>query len=127
MFIEGILIAGGFDNATRNDVELFVPSIGTSKTCSLMSLSDVGVDATLNIDNNKPVICKGWTCEVFTGGKWSAYTFPLKTRRQYHQSWFSKDGLVLIGGYYGPTSTEIVPIGGGPSEFGFSLQYNSRY
>ena len=84
-------------------------------------------EATLNIDNNKPVICNFQSCEMFTGGKWSDYSNPLKTRRWLHQSWFSKDGLVLIGGYNGPTSTEIVPIGGGPSVLGFSLQYNSRY
>ena len=99
MFIEGILIASGFDNGTRYDVELFLPSTGTSKTCSLMSLAVVdGRDATLNIDDNKPVICNLWSCEVFTGGQWSDYSNPLKTRRRFHQTWFSKDGLVLIRG-----------------------------
>ena len=92
-----------------------------------MSLTDGSSHPTLNTDDNKPVICNLRTCQVFSGGKWSDYSNPLKIRRRYGESWFSKEGLILIERYFGMTTTEKIPIGGGTSEWGFNLKYNVRY
>jgi hypothetical protein len=74
---------------------------------------------TLNIDENKPVICNYRKCERFSDGKWSEYSKPLKISREASESWFSKEGLIFIGGNYGLNTNEIIPNGGGTSEWGF--------
>ena len=128
-FIAGILTAGGYSNGQHVlDVELFIPTTGISKTCNNMVLTQGRYGPTLDSVDKKPVLCGGGfgtntntrqTCTVFADGAWEDYA-TLQGYRQYHTSWVSPGGLMLMGGWSGDT-TEIVPSGGGQSVQGFNL------
>jgi len=110
-------MAGGYGGGRLTSTEVFIPDTG--KTCSLPDLPEGKYDfITMDTLGNTPVICGAYdtytACLQFTpaGGVWTNYTTTLK-RRDSHSSWVSSAGLVLMGGYYSATTTEIVPSGGG--------------
>ena len=93
-----------------------------------MTLTDPIRSHTINIIDNKPVICGGLysntaTCIIFKGGKWEEYS-KLAPGREGQSSWLaSNNDIVLLGGDIGDAkSTSIVPNGGGQSVEGFDLK-----
>jgi len=132
--IDGILVAGGLISGSSSftDVELFIPSTGTSKTCNLMALPEGRTGLTIDTIDNKPVVCGGAgspkiSCIIFEGGSWSNYANPLMFGRWHHSSWISPGGLMLFGGYFSGTTTETVPYVGGKSLEGYTLQSDTRW
>ena len=66
------------------------------------------------------------SCIKFEDGSWTTLTDNLVERRDDHSSWVSPDGdILLIGGDYSPTTTEIV-YQNGTSSRSFDLKYNTR-
>ena len=129
-FYIGILISGGTsDGVEQKDLEVFVPSTGTSRSCSLMPLPNSRSRHTLDIIQSKPVICGGGTtpksCIWFTNGNWSDYYNPLIYGRNEPTSWVSTNGLVLMGGWHSPSTTEILP-GDDFSREGFKLKHPTK-
>ena len=46
--------------------------------------------------------------------------------REYHSSWQSPAGLVLIGGYWSGTTTELLSSSDSSSSYNFTLEYDTR-
>ena len=127
----GILISGGStDGEHHDDVELFTPATGTTKTCSQMTLPSPRSRHTINTVNNKPVICGGEgnsrSCIEFSDGSWSDYYSPLIYGRTEATSWVTAQGLVLMGGWGSLKTTEIL-TGVGSSREEFGLKFNTAY
>jgi len=128
---EGILIAGGYRWDPLRSTEVFIPDTG--KTCSLPDLPKENYGHTLDTLGNTPVICGGYgdgganlySCLQLTatsaGGIWTNYA-TTRWGRHEHSSWVSSAGLVLMGGEYSGTTTEIVPSGGA----NFTLVQNTK-
>ena len=96
-----------------------------------MSLPSPRARHTLDIIQRKPVICAGnaglkASCTIFRGGNWSDYFSPLKHGRDEPTSWVSSNGLVIMGGWSSPTTTEILP-GDDFSREGFKLKHPTKY
>ena len=77
------------------------------------------------------VICGGYyasatTCLSFSSGQW-IISHILAEGRDAHSSWQTEQGLVLMGGYDSPISSEVVPRAGEQGGPGFAMQYDTRY
>ena len=59
------------------------------------------------------------------GDGWKDFSSTLKDSRLAHSQWNSPDGVVLLGGYFSGSSTELVKSGGSISQF--TLKYNIRF
>ena len=64
------------------------------------------------------------SCLTFKDGTWQQ-THTLGTRRQHHLSWASPQGVLLIGGDYGGTTTELLNDNGSTTP-SFSLNYDTE-
>ena len=61
-----------------------------------------------------------------TTGQWTK-THSLSERRDGHSSWRREDGTILLmGGDYSPTTTELVSESSGVSTPGFTLKYETQ-
>ena len=109
-------MTGGKD---LSSVEVYHP--GTNTSCTLPSL---------------PEKINGHTQDGFTqcggeGSLQSCYTLWTKTnslseKREGHSSWRREDGkILLIGGDYNKTTTELVSDSSGVSTPGFTLKYST--
>ena len=68
----------------------------------------------------------GRSCIKFEAGSWTTLTDNLVVERYFHSSWVTPDGdILLIGGGYSPTTTEIV-YQNGTSIRSFDLKYDTR-
>ena len=93
--------------------EFFFPTSGS--TCSLPSMKTARYWHTLDQLGDGPVLACGGegalkSCEKFNGTSWSEHSTLVHSRRD-HTSFAGQHGLLLLGGYYSRTTTEIV--GGG--------------
>ena len=81
---------------------------------------------------NGLLICGGSSvtrenCMTLTDGQWTQ-SHTLLYDRYYHTSWALGDGrVVLMGGYYSETTTEIISPDSATSTEGFTLKYETRY
>ena len=65
------------------------------------------------------------SCIKFEAGSWTTLTDNLVEERRLHSSWVSPDGdILLIGGYYSRTTTEIISQNGISSR-SFDLKYDT--
>ena len=55
--------------------------------------------------------CSETTCEKFENGNW-VQAFTLTTRRSYHVSWKTENGILLMGGNSSPETTDLLEEGG---------------
>ena len=124
----GILMSGGYDNAGRTSVEVFVPSTGQS--CSLPSLPDRGryghtMDSLLICGSGHEATAAR-NCLSFSSGQWVT-SHTLVEKRSFQTSWKTDQGLVLMGSLVGETgyTSEIVPMAGEQGELSFAMQYES--
>ena len=114
---------GGGDGRAYTSVEVFVPETGQS--CSFPSLPYNLVEHTMN----GLLICGGGdivfskNCLSFSSGNWTP-SYTLVKERTRHSSWVTEQGLVIIGGPYSPTTTEIV--GGEVEGLAFTLDYETE-
>ena len=104
MNLLGILVAGGtVGHDMITDVEIFLPSTESSKTCSQMSINGGRQGPTLDTIDKEAVICGGnpddypsqiaTSCQAFRGGDWTHYASLLSDRLG-HTTWVSPHGLV---------------------------------
>ena len=62
--------------------------------------------------------------DITFSGQWSN-TYNLTEEREFHSSWDTKQGLVLMGGVYSLTTSEIVPTDGGQGGPAFDMKYQT--
>ena len=118
-------MTGGYNDDYLSSVEVYVPSTDTS--CSLPSLPV----ATYAHSQDGLLLCGGAgdnsrQCHTFhsDSGEWRVKTHNLSEERYGHSSWQREDGtLLLMGGYWSTTTTEIVSDSSAVSTPGFSLNY----
>ena len=117
-------MTGGYDAATSAEV-LFTNG---SSICELPQMSQSkryhtqsGLTACggADIDTRR-------NCIKFEAGSWTTLTDNLVEKRYRHSSWINPDGdILLIGGQYSLTTTEIV-YQNGTSIRSFDLKYDTR-
>ena len=104
-------------------MEVFYPT-ADKLSCVLPSLPDQRVGHTMD----SLEICGGYstrtTCITFTSGQWVT-SHALTEERVYHTSWSTQDGIVLMGGYDSPRTTEIITEGEYEGVPGFDLQHDT--
>ena len=105
-------------------MEVFYPT-GDKQSCVLPSLPDNRGGHTMDTLE----ICGGdytrTTCITFTSGQWVT-SHALTVRRYDHTSWSTEAGIVLMGGYYSPSNTELLTEGEYDGVPGFDMQYNTE-
>ena len=118
-----ILITGGFGLSA---VEVLSPS-GVPHSCSVPPLPAWRGDHT----QDGLVACGGdntafrTSCATLTGEGWQE-SHQLQERRDDHSSWRSPAGLLLMGGWDSPTSTEILSVTDSTSTPSFTLAYDTE-
>ena len=65
------------------------------------------------------------SCMKLTSSGWVTVTEQLIKDRKHHVSWLVDDGVILLGGMKGPSTTEIVRWDG-TNEALFTLEYGSK-
>ena len=115
-------MTGGVGTETSAEV-LFTNG---SSICELPQLSQSKTEHT----QSGLTACGGYdtrrNCIKFEAGSWITLTDNLVEERDIHSSWVSPDGdILLIGGVYSLTTTEIV-YQNGTSIRSFDLKYDTR-
>ena len=122
-----LIITGGWRSRSRlSSVEVYHP--GTNTSCTLPSLPE-GISSH---SQDGLVLCGGYpdfgrSCYTLNTdtAQWTK-THSLSERRSGHTSWRREDGsILLIGGYWSSTTTELVSDGSGVSTPGFDLKYET--
>ena len=121
-----MMISGG--SGPKAEVEVISPSGNVS--CSAPDLPQPRRSHTMN--NN--TVCGGWggtgtdtltSCYQLTSAGWTR-SHTLIHRRYSHSSWEVGDGIILMGGSYSGTTSEIAKWDGTTEEL-FSMKYNREY
>ena len=123
---EGMLITGGFtDNSAKlKSVEAYNPHI--SKVCKLSNLPESRVGHT---------VCGGLLCGGQDNGRsclkfgplgFVKATVSLKQQRSWHLCWNVPEGVLLLGGSYSPSTTELVLRDGSTSVSKFDLSHPAK-
>ena len=120
-----MLISGGRGSSTKAQVI----SLSGNVSCSVLDLPKPRYGHTMN--NN--IVCGGdvagtdtqTSCAQLTAAGWSR-SHTLQYRRSDHCSWEVEDGIILLGGYYSGTTSEIAKWDGTTEEL-FSMKYETRY
>ena len=120
------MLSGGDNGAASRSVEAIFPN-GT-KYCTLPDLPGNRRDHT----QDGLTACGGYytgsedNCLTLTDGQWTQ-SHTLSLIRWQHTSWALGDGrVVLMGGYYGQNTTEILSPTSSATTEGFSLKYDTR-
>merc|ERR1711892_140161 len=133
---QGLLIVGGGQGDGQAPQlftgEVFDPSLG--KSCLLSQhLPDTRMSHTMDDD----LLCGGlWvksqdtqtTCLRFSteDDSWT-YSHTLDHKRVGHSSWITNKGLLLMGGWYSDTTTELLSLEGGQGVPSFEMEYRTKY
>ena len=137
----GLIISGG--STSGNSAEIYVPSTG--QHCQL---PDLPGSRRYHQTMEKLSVCGGTksltrkSCLTLRNGTWETTTTLLEDRlsyftclvsfmlkiilifRRYHCSWDSPSGIILLGGWDSPTTTEKIQADG-TSSYSFNLRYNA--
>ena len=99
--------------------------VSTGHTCTLPSLPDERAAHTINT----LTLCGGYdtltSCISFSSGVWVP-SHSLAEERSSHTTWQREEGLLLLGGRYSPTTTELLTEGSEEGVPAFSLQYSTE-
>ena len=120
-----MLVTGGADTLLMNTAEVLNDD-GTTK-CSFPILPE---DRRHHTQSGLVICGGGWesdiqtSCLTFSSGKWTK-SHTLQFRRKDHSVWSSPQGLLLMGGAYNLTSTEILTDDGQSIEH-FTLKHDTR-
>ena len=127
--ISAIIISGGYTTSSASRSVEILRANG-SYWCSLPDLPDDRYGRFGHTQSGL-VTCGGWdrdtptSCLTFSSGLWKTY-HQLQHSRYWHSSWMSQHGVVLMGGGYSPTTTEILTEDGQYSS-SFKLKYRTQY
>ena len=121
----GILISGGAGAGTS--VEVYSPNYH----CVLPSLPLPGMGMSGHT-SDQGTLCGGsepstrTTCLTFSSGRWVT-SHALAEMRWSHTSWNNKEEgkIILMGGYFNPTTTEIITEGENDGVPGFNMKYDT--
>jgi hypothetical protein len=80
---------------------------------------------TVDTVDGRVLACYDDSCLELTGSGWEAGPSTLHSRI-HHTSAVTAEGLLLVGGSYSRTTTELLPLDGGSSRQGFPLQPGRR-
>jgi len=122
----GLLISGGYGRVEVQDW------FGEGQHCNVADLPDERYSHT----QNQNIVCGGGpgnetqtSCLEFKSGAWK-HSHQLLYPRYGHTSWTTPDGgILLVGGYYSNTTTEVLSLlsdEGDTTEL-FSLEYPNSY
>jgi len=99
-----VVVAGG-----GVQVEVWSPTVN----CSLPNLPDLGGywdDLSLDLVGEQLIACRDDACVSLDGDAWAQIQGP-QQRRVYHTSAVTTRGLLLMGGYDSPGTTELLQAG----------------
>ena len=119
-FTEGILVTGGFGTETSVEVIL------SDNTICTMPPLPAGRD---RHSQSGLTACGGrgsdvsQTCSTFSNGDWIT-SHTLREERQWHVSWNSPSGIMLLGGLRSRHTTELSSTS---SSAHFDLPYDTMY
>ena len=122
-----ILVTGGWKWSGLSSVELLSPA-GTPLTCSLPPLPS---DQRYRHTQDGLVACGGagggarTSCATLTAAGW-AESQLLGQERQYHTSWRSPAGLLLLGGDQSGDTTELLSSTDSTTTTSITLEYNAK-
>ena len=114
----GLAIVGGSQD--WSSAEFWAPG---ELHCSLPSLSRERFDPSLNTWEDTLISCQGDSCDHLTPSGWQLWRQTLYSRVYHTSAVVTSQGLLLVGGYDSPTTTELLPWEGGESREGFTLQH----
>jgi len=100
------LVVGGGEG---REVEVWSPTVN----CSLPNFPDLGgywQDLSLDLVGGQFVACRDFDCVALVGDAWEGIEGP-ELSRVYHTSAVTSRGLLLIGGYNSPGTTELLQAG----------------
>ena len=123
-----MLVTGGWKWSGLSSVEVLSPA-GTSLTCPLPPLLST---ERYRHTQDGLVACGGagggarTSCATLTAAGW-AESQLLGHERQYHTSWRSPAGLLLLGGEQSPTTTELLSSTDSTTSSSFALEYSAKY
>ena len=100
----GLLVVGG--DATGTSVELWAPT----SSCTLAPLPHPATAPSVDVVEGEVVACHGTSCSSLSGGAWSEGAV-LRERRRWHTTATTPRGLLLVGGFDSPNTTEVVVEG----------------
>jgi len=121
-----LIITGGYNDDYLRSVEVYHP--GTNTSCSLPSLpekiSGHSQDGFIQCGgSNSYKSCHTLNTDT---AQWTK-THSLSEKRYQHKSSRREDGsILLIGGYYSKTTTELVSDSSAVSTTGFTLKYEKK-
>merc|ERR1712066_235474 len=122
---EALIISGGLPrDSVGNSVEVYIPSTG--QHCQL---PDLPGDPRYWHTMEEMTVCGGYyytnaytSCLTLIDGTWQTTTTLLEDR-YYHSSWASPSGVILLGGWSSPGTSERIQEDG-TSVSGFPLEYS---
>ena len=130
VIIAGFLITGGSTTKTvGKSVEVYNPHSGSH--CKLSDLPD----KRRYHSHCGHLLCGGYesstqqSCLLFnpTTGQFTTTSVTLRQKRASHLCWGGDDGdVLLMGGYYSGTTTELVSADGSTSSNSFTLKYRTE-
>ena len=124
--ISALLVTGGHpeDNVGQS-VELLQETDSAWTSCSLPDLPDRRVGHT----QSGAVVCGGVdtrsSCLTFSSGSGWTQSHTLLEERRWHSTWKSPRGLLLMGGYRSPKTTELLHEDGTSCKH-FDLKYRTE-
>ena len=128
LYISAIIVSGGNVDSMMGDKSVEVLHSDGTPWCSLPDLPE---DRSYHTQTGL-LACGGvsneiWTtsCFKFSEGKWKP-SHKLKKERQYHSSWASPRGTVLMGGSPTWKTTELLDDTTGVSVMHFPLKYDTE-
>ena len=110
-----------------NQAEVYIPSTG-----EIIELPSIPLNTRVWQTLTGNVLCGGVypgtssSCLELTqsGAGWQSYSTGLDPPRMAHSAWSSPIGIILLGGYFSPTTTQLITnISTSP---GFSLDSDTR-
>jgi len=130
---QGLLMVGGGaglgDPPQLFTGEVFVPSTG--KSCFISHLPHARLSHTMDSE----ILCGSFagspvqtTCIKFSpeDDEWTN-SHTLTQKRVGHSSWMTNKGLLLMGGWYSDTTTELLSLEGGQGVPSFEMEYRTKY
>ena len=123
LYVSAIIVSGG--DGIMDDKSVEVLHGDGTPWCSLPDLPEgrmfhtqTGLLACGGVDTET-------SCIKFSGGKWKP-SHKLKKRREFHSSWASPLGTVLMGGSLSENTTVLQDDTAGVSIMHFSLKYETE-